>query len=157
MNERPYNIDRGLVESKLIDAVLRLQRHLDGLAKLRAECEACERELAGSEWDDLLPENRRPTNYEGDQLDPCWKLHRDGSGSDVRKALLGFEDVDGHIMPLGGPLTAEARARLVAEHYCPACQRGEVKIRDWYDGRRQTGGKRAAVTRLARRLLTEAP
>lgn len=36
-------------------------------------------------------------------------------------------------------------------------QRNEVKIRAWYDGRRKTGGKRAAVTRLARRLMSEEP
>lgn len=33
------SLDTQLIESNLIDAVLRLQRHLDALAKLRAECE----------------------------------------------------------------------------------------------------------------------
>lgn len=42
------------------------------------------------------------------------------------------------------------RSELV-ETFCPACQRNEKIMRQWYDARRATGAYRAALTMACRR------
>ena len=136
-------------EAKLVEAVLRLQLHKDGLAKLLADCEPCERErgsvadfAVNGQWAGVWMDNHGNPSKPGETVAPCWKNKVDWESDTLEAAH-------------AGPDMPALRARLVAKEYCPSCQRNEVRIRAWYDGRRSTSGKVAAVTRLARRVAKE--
>lgn len=122
--------------SALVAAVVRQRLMLDEMKAIwdsREECEAIANYYAGLTVDDALPVTTP---------EPCWKDHRPG------------HYVDRYDEPgwVGYRPGTEARAAFIAEHWCAACQRNEVKVAAYYRLQKQVGGRASAIAQMARRV-----